>query len=217
MKRLALILMIGAAALTGCGKKIPQGKLVYTLTYDLPDSLRTYQDYLPKEAVVYFKGDSSVTIQQTGDESTTIIMHGPTNYMQVLLASAKKHYAINYSKQDQDDERANMPVFTAKKGSTTKAIAGYEAQQYTLTDKMTADSHEAWFSSAVQLPKNALGLVFDAALGTPFSFSTNQNGMITHTAIKSVDLKTDVPAGVFSAPANYEKLTPQQLKDMPVE
>jgi len=45
-------------------KKVKQGSVAYDIEYQLPDSLNTYKAYLPAKAIVYFKSDSTVSIQQ---------------------------------------------------------------------------------------------------------------------------------------------------------
>lgn len=217
MKRYIFGILAVCTVLASCGKKEPQGKLVYTLSYELPAGQEQFAEHLPKEAIVYFKGDSVAVIEGNGDESTTVVTYAPSNFMQALLKSSRKKYAINYSKQDQDEERSHMPLYEATKGTQTKKLAGIDAQQYTLADKMTTESHEAWFATTVKVPKNYLSLMFDPALGTPLVFSSNQNGMVTHTTIKSINLDNEVPAGVFTAPADYIRLTPKAFQEMPVE
>src|ERR1700740_3572452 len=88
-----------AVFISSCHKKeVRQGKLIYTIEYSLPDSLRSYIAVLPQQAIVYFKGDSTVSVQQAGDAATTVITHKPTDFIRVLLRSSDKKYAIDYSK-----------------------------------------------------------------------------------------------------------------------
>lgn len=217
MKKIYLFLLgCTIGALAACSHKENQGVIVYHLEYQLPDSLRSYADYLPKEATVYFKGDSAVSIQKSGEESTTVITDKLTGFMQVLLKSPEKSYVIDYSKADQAEERANMPSFTFTPGKGTKKMAGYQARSYIMKDKMSADSSEAWFTHDVVIPPNSLTTVLDTTLGVPLVFSTNQNGIITKTTVKEIRFET-VPAGIFTAPKGYERLTPKQLSEMPVQ
>lgn len=211
-KQVLVMLMICAVALASCGKKVPQGKLVYTLTYDLPDNIRQFAEHLPKEAVVYFKGDSAVVIQKMGDESTTVITHQPTKFMDVLFKSPKQSYQVNYTRQDQEEDRSHMPIFEAVKGAQTQTMNGVAAQQYTLTDKMTTENQQAWFTTAIKAPQSYLSVMLDSTLGVPLVFSYNQNGMIIHAKIKEINTDADVPTGVFSVPAGYQKLAPKDLQ-----
>lgn len=215
-KNLLYIFTIITMVFAACGDKTKQGTIVYQLAYQLPDSLHNYADYLPKQATVYFKGDSVVSVQGLNEESTTVITHKPTNYMLVLLKSATRHFQINYDKAEQAQEIPDISFYTFTKGTATKQIAGYNAQQYIMKNKITDESTEAWFTHDITLPPSLLTMFFDPAMGVPLAFSTNQNGFITKTTMKEVRFEK-VPDGLFSAPAGYQKLTPQQLKEMPVE
>lgn len=217
MKKFHLFfLSLSICALAACSNKKKEGVIVYKLEYKLPDSLRSYGDYLPTEATIYFKGDSVVNIQKTEDESTTVITYKPADFMQVLLKSPTKSYVIDYDKKDQDEEMRNLPTFTSIPGKGAKVMAGYQAKQYTLVDKMSLDSTEAWFTKDIAIPSSWLTAPLDTALGVPLMFSTNQNGIVTKATVKEIKLEP-VPAGVFTAPAGYEHLTPTQLRELPVE
>lgn len=211
------MLAVALMALASCTDKTKQGTIVYELDYLLPDSLRSYAAFLPNKATVYFKGDSVVNIQQhSADESTTVITHKPTNFMLVLLKSATKRYQVSYNKSEQAQEFPDSTLYTFTKGLATKKIAGYNAQQYLMKNKITGESSEVWFTHDITVPPNSLTMFFNTSLGVPLAFSANQNGIITKTKVKAINFEP-VPAGVFTAPAGYQKLSAQQLKEMPVE
>lgn len=217
MKKIHLFLpALIFTALAACSPKKNEGVIVYHLEYKLPDSLRSYAAYLPTEATIYFKDDSVVNIQKTAEESTTVITYKPTNFMQVLLKSPSKSYVIGYDKKDQAEEMAAMPVFSFIPRKGAKNMAGYQAKAYTMIDKMSLDSTEAWFTKDIKIPPSSLTAPLDTALGVPLMFSTNQNGIITKATVKEIKFEP-VPEGLFSAPAGYEHLTPTQLREMPVE
>jgi len=217
MKKAPVFLLLAfICILAACSHKKNEGVIVYKLAYTLPDSLRSYGAYLPTEAIIYFKGDSAVNIQKTEEESTTVITYKPTDFMQVLLKSPNKSYVIDFDKKDQAEERASMPTFNSIPGKGAKAMAGYPAKQYTLVDKMSLDSTEAWFTHAIVIPPSSFTTALDTALGVPLMFSINQNGIITKATVKEIKFEP-VPEGIFTAPAGYQHLTPTQLREMPVD
>lgn len=212
---LYFILLI--AALSGCSrKKEIQGSISYSIEYKLPDSLSKYLLYLPKSAKVFFKGDSAVSIQQMSDESTTIVTHKPSNFMRVLLASSSKKYVIDYKKADQDLETPARLGYTYAAGTKTRTIAGHQALKYTITDKLSGLTTDAWFAKDIAIVANSLTMTFDRTKGQPLEFTTNQNGMVIKTTVKEIKFEP-VPEGIFSTPPGYQSLTPKQLRDMPVE
>ena len=197
-------------------KKVVEGSITYDLQYQLPDSLKRYLLYMPKSAKVYFKGDSAVSIQQMNDESTTIITYKPTDFMRVLLASREKKYVIDYAKADQQEESPAKLGYSYTIGTDTQTIAGHKATKYALVNKVTGENDEAWFTRDISLVPNSLTMAFDTTKGFPLSFTTNNNGMTIKTTVKEIKFEP-VPAGIFSTPAGYEKMTPKQLREMPVE
>jgi hypothetical protein len=197
-------------------KKIKQGSISYTIEYQLPDSLNKYLAYLPKSAMVYFKGDSAVSIQQQNDESTTVITYKPSDFMRVLLRSSAKKYVIDYNKAEQAEESPARKGYSYMAASETKNIAGHQALKYALTDKATGETGEAWFTKELSLVPNSLTMTLDTTYGVPMSFIIRQHGMAIKTTIKEIKFEP-VPEGIFSTPAGYEHLTPKQLREMPVE
>src|ERR1700744_4055791 len=71
MKKIILFTPLLFILFAACNHKtVKQGSVTYDIQYQLPDSLNNYKAYLPKTAVVYFRGDSTVSIQQAGAEAT---------------------------------------------------------------------------------------------------------------------------------------------------
>ncbi|EHQ24433.1 DUF4412 domain-containing protein [Mucilaginibacter paludis] len=214
MKRTISGLFAGLILLCACGhKKTDEGTITYSVEYELPDSLKQYASYLPKQAIVYFKGDSTISIQEASEESTSVITHANTHFMRALLKSATKHYAVDYDKAAQAEEVATMPSYTFTKTADAKTIAGYHAAKYTLKDKATGENAEAWFTKDVSIIPNSLTTSMDTTLGVPLAFTIKQNGIIVKTTVKEIKFDP-VPAGVFLTPKGYEFLTPQQFREM---
>ena len=210
-----IIFILAVTLLTACADKNKQGTITYDLAYQLPDSLLAYGPYLPKTATVHFKDDSVVSIQGIPEENTTIITHQPTNYMLVLLKSAAKSYQVIFNKDEQKQEVPDISMYTFTKSGDTKMIAGYNAEHYIMKNKATGIGSDAWFTHDIKIPPSSLTMMFDAKLGVPLSFKIDQNGFVTHTTVKEIKFE-QTPDGAFSTPPGYQKLTPQQLKDMPV-
>lgn len=204
-----------AVLLAACKRK-DEGSIKYSVEYDLPDTLKHYAEYLPKDAIVYFKGDSTVSIQKLNDESTTVITNQKAGFMQVLLKSPTKKYVINYTKADQDEEKRLMPKFTYKPQKETRTIAGVKATKYLLEEKLSGETSADWFSKDVNIIPNSLTLMFDPSAGFPMDFTLNQNGIRVRTKVKEIKFEK-VPDGVFTTPFGYTPLTPQQLKELPVQ
>jgi hypothetical protein len=215
MRKLSLLLPVILTLLASCKhNELKQGTISYTIDYELPDSLKSYAALLPKTALVYFKGDSTVSIQQAGADATTVITHRPTGFMRVLLRSDKAQYAIDYKKNEQTD--ILLPAdYTYAPTAESKTISGHKATKYILTDKASGLGNEVWFTKDIKIVPNYLTMVFDTTYGVPLAFTSDQNGIITKTTVKEIRFEP-VPGAVFSTPAGYKKLTPEEFKNLPV-
>ena len=215
--KVILYALVGIALFSSCSKKeVKQGSIVYNLEYQLPDSLQKYLIFLPKTAQVYFKGDSTISIQQGGDESTTTITHKPTSFIEVLLKSGDRKYVVDYNKKEQDEEKANTPSYTYQASTETKVIANYKALKYILTNKATGETGEAWYTKDIAVVPNSVSMVLDTAYGVPLAFTSVQHGMTIKTTVKQIKFEP-VADGTFLIPAGYQALSPGQLRNMPAE
>lgn len=216
MYKALIVVAILAILYSSCSKKeIKQGKIIYSVEYELPDSLSRYAAYLPKQAVVYFKGDSTVSTQQSGRESTTVITYRPSEFMRVLLQSATSRFVIDYAKAQQPELLPAASGYSYEAKNDTMTIAGYKVKKYELTDKATGLTSEAWFTKQLSVVPNYLTTVFDTTYGVPLVFTTRQNDIPVKTTLKEIKFGP-VPDGIFSTPKGYEKITPDQLKNMPL-
>jgi outer membrane lipoprotein-sorting protein len=217
MKKTIITAFILSVLFCACkNKSTDEGSIAYELDYQLPDSLQRYAEYLPKEAVVYFKGDSTVSIQKSAEESTTIITNRKTGFMRALLQSPVNKFQVDYNKAEQTEEIGTLPPHTLTKQNETKKIAGYLATKYLLKDKLSEETTEVWFTKEVEILPNSLTMLLDSTLGVPLMFTINQNGTKIKTTVKEIKFEP-VPAAAFATPQGYRKLTPQQLREMPVE
>ena len=168
MKKTLLYSIIILVFFGSCSnKEVKQGSIAYTIEYQLPDSLNRYLAFLPKSAMVYFKGDSAVSIQQMNDESTTIITDKATHFMRALLRSSAKKYVIDYDTAEQAKEANARLGYTYQAGTEAKTIAGYKTLKYTLTNKETLEQSEVWFTKDISVVPNSLTMAFDTIHGFP--------------------------------------------------
>ncbi len=216
MKKTIITAFILSILFCACkNKSADEGLIAYQVEYQLPDSLQRYAAFLPKEATVYFKGDSTVSIQKSEQESTIIITNRKTGFMRVLLTSPDKKYVVDYNKAEQAEEIGSLPPYTLTKQSETQKIAGYLATKYLLKDKLSEETTAIWFTKEVAVIPNSLTMLLDSTLGVPLMFTINQNGTKVKTTVKEIKFEA-VPAAAFATPAGFKRLTPQQLREMPV-
>lgn len=147
--------------------------------------------------------------------SSTNILNLKKDYERLLLdiPMAGKKISVRFTPEDLDQMQANMPELTSKPGSETKSIAGYTALKYEMTESKSNQNFEAWFTKDAEIIPNSLSRFFDQSLGFPLEFTTFMNGLSLKAVVKEIK-STTVPAGSFSASADYEEMTFQQLMQM---
>lgn len=197
------------------GSKINEGIITYTVEWKLPQQMQAMAANFPKELTVYFKGDSSSLKTQSPMYSSTNILNLKKDYERLLLdiPMAGKKISVRFTPEDLDQMQANMPELTSKPGSETKSIAGYTALKYEMTESKSNQNFEAWFTKDAEIIPNSLSRFFDQSLGFPLEFTTFMNGLSLKAVVKEIK-STTVPAGSFSASADYEEMTFQQLMQM---
>ncbi len=197
------------------GSKINEGIITYTVEWKLPQQMQAIAANFPKELTVYFKGDSSSLKTQSPMYSSTNILNLKKDYERLLLdiPMAGKKISVRFTPEDLDQMQANMPELTSKPGSETKSIAGYTALKYEMTESKSNQNFEAWFTKDAEIIPNSLSRFFDQSLGFPLEFTTFMNGLSLKAVVKEIK-STTVPAGSFSASADYEEMTFQQLMQM---
>ncbi|MVN89671.1 DUF4412 domain-containing protein [Mucilaginibacter aquatilis] len=164
------------------------------------------------EAKVFFKGDSSATARQQGPASIKVIQfkdEAITVLVDVPVANMKK--AAVGTPGEVEEMMSQMPSFTFKPGTETKVINGFKCTKVIATDAKANKSYDVWVTKDITAPSSAYGVVYAKAGGFPVEFTLNQMGMTVTNTLKSIS-GDKVPAGTFSIPAGYDKMTLTDLK-----
>ncbi len=196
--------------------KINEGTIKYDVQWTLPPNANPQMAaMLPSEITVYFKGDSSVTISKSPMSSTNTVMNPKTEYLRLLLEipMMQKKYSVIFTPADMEELEDKIPQYELTTATENKTIAGYKGQKYTVKDKKTDKTSDAWFTKDVDIVQNSLSRFFDKSYGFPLEFNTVQNGMGIKATVKELKTET-VPAGSFAATKDYEEITFEQLKSM---
>lgn len=212
MKKLILSAGILLAGCASFGQtKISEGTITYAVEYELPENLKPYAAFFPKEATVYFRGDSTLSVQKSTGRVTSVLLNPKTDYMKLLLEVQGKNYVVNYSPADMEEMQMSAPEYTYTAAGDV-AVGTYKATRYTLKDAKGVTT-EAVFTKDFIVPKNSMSAFFNETYGTPLSFTVNQSGLKVKATFKDVKAEP-VPKGTFAVPKGYETLTMQQLKAM---
>lgn len=219
MKKLILslaLLLVGTCLFAqSVVNKIPEGTIIYTVEWKLPEQMQDMASNFPTELKVYFKGDSSSLKTESPMYNSTSILNVSKEYERLLLdiPMMGKKFSVVFTPADQEKMIANMPDLTLKAGTETKTIAGYKAQKHDVNEKKSNQNSEAWFTKDIEVTPNSLTRFFDKNYGFPVEFTSYMNGLSVKALLKEIKAGP-VPAGSFSATKDYEEITLDQLMQM---
>ena len=196
-------------------KRIPEGTIIYSVEWKLPENMQQMAANFPAELTVFFKGDSSSLKTESQMYSSTSILNTKSEYERMLLdiPMMGKKLSVIFTPADQEKVAEKMPELTLKAGTETKEVLGYKAQKYDVNEKKSGQNFEAWFTKDIEVTPNTLSRFYDKAYGFPMEFSSFMNGITVKAKVKDVK-SGPVPAGSFSATKEYEEITLDQLMQM---
>lgn len=196
-------------------QKVPEGIIVYTVSWELPEQAQAMAGSLPSEIEVYFKGDSSSMKIESQYFSTQSILNTKKEYERLLLEIPimSKKYSVLFTPADQEMLADKYPQFTYKPSTENKIIQGFKTLKFEILESKSDKTFEVWFTKDVEIVSNPLSRFYESSYGFPVEFTTYQNGLTVRAVVKEIK-KMAVPAGVFSASSDYEEMTLTQLMQM---
>jgi uncharacterized lipoprotein YehR (DUF1307 family) len=206
IKNLALSLTLAASVFTATAQtKYSEGVANYNVNASGQDV----------EVKCYFKGDSSSYATQRGPATITLIGTLKNDFFAVLVdvpvMGWKKGATANPGELE---EGASMiPEYTFTPSTETKKIGDYNCKKFTAKDAKANTSYELWTTTDINLPPNIISRYYTGAGGTPVMFTIVQQGVTQIITLKSVT-ESKVPATAFKVPADYEKITMDDLKSL---
>lgn len=202
----ALGIALSATAITASAQKsYTEGVISYTATA----GGQTIDSQL------FFKGDSSSTSGKRGPATIKTIMANGGDYLAILVdvpvANIKK--AAIGTPAELESFKDSEPQFTFTPSTETKVINGFNCKKVAVKDTKSGQSYDAWVTNDVTIPMTIITKYFAAAGGFPIQFTTLQMGQPLSITIKSIT-GDKVPAGSFSIPAGYDKITITDLSTL---
>jgi len=212
---IAMLVSVNTLMAQTAGKKITEGKVVYTVEWQLPEQLKPMAANFPNELTVLFKGDSASLKTESSMYTSTSIVNTNKEYERLLLdiPMMGKKLSVIFTPADQEKMLDKLPELTFKDGAESKVLSGYKAQKYLVNEKKTNQDFEAWFTKDIEVTPNTLTRYYDKTYGFPLEFSSFMNGVTIKAKVKEVT-PGPVPAGSFSATPDHEEITLDQLMQM---
>jgi len=207
------LLMLASELPATAQKKINEGSVTYTVSYELPPDKQQYGDMLPKEIVCYFRGDSTAAIVDQGAATVKGVSVFKTDYHSLIIdapASGKKIVVV-LTPDEVAQEKAGVPQFTGKKSGETQLMDGYNCFKVTLTDPKSSAVYDIWLTNDIDMPPTSVSRAVSSFGGVPVKFVTFNNGVKINADIKGLKEQA-VPPGFFTASKDYEPMSYTDLK-----
>ncbi|HEY9197173.1 MAG TPA: hypothetical protein VIM77_12940 [Mucilaginibacter sp.] len=163
----------------------------------------------------YFRADSNAFAFSNGPANIKILTDANAKSMVVLVdvpvANIKK--AAVASPDDIDQAMAMLPQLTFTPGNETKVISGFNCKKVVATDTKTKKTYDIWITNDIEIPLSGVAKYYQGIGGFPVQYTSFSQGQSTEVVVKSVT-EQKVPAGTFGIPADFEKITMDDLKAM---
>lgn len=202
----ALGLALTATAMSASAqKKYTEGVVSFTTT------MRGQQ----VDAKGYFRADSGAFAFSAGPANIKILTDAGGKSMAVLVdvAVANIKKAAIATPDEVDQAMAEMPVLTFAPGTETKQISGFNCKKVIATDTKTKKAYDLWITNDIQVPLTGIAKYYREAGGFPIQYTSFSQGQTTEVTVKSVS-DAKVPAGTFGIPADFDKISMDDLKAM---
>lgn len=209
-------ILVSTAVLAQAQKKIEQGTVTYSVSYELtPDQKSGFDEStLPTESVVEFNKNLARIQMDLGAALVKVISDSDTKTALLLVdvPIAQKQFATKMSAEDVAKQRGDTKYSNFKPTGQKQTIAGYNAEKYTYSDNKNVN-YELWLTKDVQLAKGAEYEDFAALNGTLVKYSMNVNGVKSNYTLKSIK-EGPIDKLSMEVPAGYELKTAAEMSAM---
>lgn len=199
------IALLATSFVAKAQKAYKEGTIVYTVAVGANSA----------DATTYFKGDSSLTVTQKGPATIKILTQGVGDYLAILVdvpvANMKKAAIATPAELEQGKDM--LPELTFTPGTETKQIAGFNCKKVTVKNTKDNSTFDVWVTNDISAPINNMSSLYGKAGGFPVQFTTYQMGQSVNVVLKSIS-DEKVPAGSFSIPASFEKISISDLQSL---
>jgi hypothetical protein len=167
------------------------------------------------EAKSYFNADSTAVAFSAGPANVKVLTDNKGTYMaylvDVAVASMKK--AAIATPAEVEEQYSKLPVYTFAPTTETKVINGFNCKKVVATDTKDNKKYDVWVTNDISLPVNAAAKVYAKAGGVPVQYTSIRDGQTSEVTLKSVT-EQKLPKGTFGVPADYDKITMDELNAM---
>ena len=193
-------------------EKIKEGKITFEISINNEEEMNDQVlAMMPKEMVVYFKGDKSRGEMDMMGGKVITITDGKEGETISCMDLMGKKQAIKTTKEDAEKERAKLGEYEVKLSDETREIAGYKCKKATVVFKDPEKSGpiELWYTDQLEA-SNSAKYQWKGIDGYMLEFSVDQKGMgmkFTCIEVKKQEVNDDM----FKVPEGYTVVTQDEM------
>ncbi len=163
----------------------------------------------------YFRPDSNAQTFEAGPAKIRLL--SDANYKSFVILVDVSAFNVKkaavYTPDEIDQVTAGFPTLTFAPTTETKQISGFNCKKVIATDTKTQKTYDVWITNDVTIPTTSIPRYYAATGGVPIQYTAFQQGQSTVVTITSItDAKA--PAGTFSVPADFDKISKDDLEAM---
>jgi len=163
----------------------------------------------------YFRADSNAATFSAGPATIKILSDANHKSLAILVdvpvASIKK--AAIYTPDEVEQAMSGFPTFTFAPGTETKQISGFNCKKVVATDNKDKKTYDIWITNDISIPPSAVPFYYKEIGGFPVQYTAFQQGQSSDVTVASVS-DQKAPAGTFGIPADFDKISKDDLAAM---
>ncbi len=213
MKKIVLLsaaILVSAATYAG-NKKLKQGKVSYTVTYDLDAEKQQMAAMLPTNVDVYFKSGKSCAETSGGMISQRIITESNAGDSYALMELMGEKVAIKTTRGEAVSKISANGTPEVNITKETKDIAGYKCTKAIISFK-NQPSFDVWFTTELEGVNGGYAR-YEGIEGMMLQYEVKVDGIgMKYTCTSVTEL--DVDDAKFVVPQDYRTITMADLQHM---
>ncbi len=210
MKNKIFTLLAVSALFIGTSFAQFEGKIVYSLDYELPEAMESQRAMLPATMDLIIGKEKTKIVQNTMMGSQIVISDTKTKESVLLMDMMGQKMAINMPAPTEEDlKNEELPTF--KYDDKTKKIAGYKCKHaIMIVEDENGEVNEIDVYYTEEIPSEANSKL-KGLKGFPLEYAMAPQGMVMTLTAKSVT-KEKLPASEFNVPEGYKTMTMEEFK-----
>ena len=199
------VALSATSMIAGAQKTYTQGVVTYTT--NMNGQAIEVKDYFTQDSIaaIFTAGPATIKVLADANHKSFALL------MDVAVASLKK--AAIATPDEVSEMMAALPKLTFAPGTDTKQISGFNCKKVVVTDTKDNKNYDVWVTNDIEVAPSAIPLYYHAIGGFPVQYAAFSQGQVTDVTVSGVS-EDAAPAGTFSIPGDFDKITMADLRAM---